>query len=96
MLFVVLFEDNPDAADQRNAHMAAHLAFLTRHKTQIQAAGPLTDEAGEGAGGLWLVDARDAEAVRTLVESDPLWPTGLRRSVRILSWRQVFAAGAVV
>jgi hypothetical protein len=27
------------------------------------------------------------------VKEDPFWPTGLRRSVRILSWSQVFAEG---
>jgi len=32
-------------------------------------------------------------AVRRLVEADPFWPAGLRRSVRILAWRQVFVDG---
>ena len=27
------------------------------------------------------------------IKADPFWPTGLRRSVRILSWAQVFAEG---
>jgi uncharacterized protein YciI len=27
------------------------------------------------------------------VKADPFWPTGLRHSVRILSWSQVFADG---
>jgi hypothetical protein len=33
--------------------------------------------------------------VRRLCERDPFWPTGLRKSVRILEWRQVFADGQV-
>jgi uncharacterized protein len=28
-----------------------------------------------------------------LVRSDPFWPTGLRETVRVLQWTQVFADG---
>lgn len=93
MTFIVLFEDDPARSDQRAAHMEAHLAFLADHKTQIMAAGPLFEPEGAGAGGMWIVDALDKAAVRWLVEADPFWPTGLRRSIRILAWRRVFAEG---
>lgn len=94
MIYAVLFEDNESHADQRTAHMAAHLAFLERNAKHITAAGPMTDTAdGRPAGGMWLVTAEDAEAVRALVEEDPFWPTGLRKSLRILQWTQVFADG---
>lgn len=92
MMYAVLFEDDPARADRRQAHMPAHLTFLAANADRIRAAGPLL-EAGAGAGGLWLVEAEDAAAVRTLCEADPFWPTGLRRSVRILEWRRVFADG---
>ncbi|MEM9147501.1 MAG: YciI family protein [Pseudomonadota bacterium] len=92
MLFAVLFEDAPDApADLRQRHMRAHLDFLAAHAQQIHAAGPLNGEGPQG--GLWLVEAEDAEAVRALTRADPFWPTGLRQSVRICAWRQVFAEG---
>lgn len=95
-LHVVLFEDDPSRAeDIRRRHMAEHLAFLERHAASIRAAGPLTDPVdGAPAGGLWLVEAADAATVEALVRADPFWPTGLRRSVRVLAWRQVFADGA--
>jgi uncharacterized protein YciI len=94
MKFVVLFEDNPAAGtDVRRQHMAAHLAFLEKHAAKVQAAGPLQTSDGHGAGGLWLVDAADAAEVDALVKEDPFWPTGLRQSVRILAWKQVFAGG---
>jgi uncharacterized protein len=48
---------------------------------------------GQGAGGLWLVEAADAFEVDALVKEDPFWPTGLRKSVRVLTWKQVFADG---
>ena len=94
MKFVVLFEDNPGLGDSvRKTHMPAHLAFLERNEKVIEAAGPLLTADGAGAGGLWVVESTDATAVQALVEADPFWPTGLRKSARILQWKQVFAAG---
>ena len=94
MIYAVWFEDNPDRAEMRAKHMAQHLAFLDRHATHIRAAGPLTEAAsGLPAGGLWIVDAEDQQAVRDLIEADPFWPTGLRKDVRVLTWTQVFARG---
>ncbi len=95
MIYAALFEDDDRHADKRARHMADHLSFLDRNNLTIISAGPLIDTAdGSGAGGLWLVRAEDADQVRSLVEADPFWPTGLRKSVRILAWRQVFADGA--
>lgn len=94
MLFAVLFEDNPGTGVEiRVRHMPDHLAFLERNNAKIKAAGPLATEAGSGAGGMWLVEATDEAGVRKLVEEDPLWPSGLRKSVQILRWNQVFADG---
>lgn len=94
MLYAVLFEDDSArAAEIRREVLPAHLAFLERNAAHIQAAGPLRARSGEPAGGLWLVQADDPAAVDALVRADPFWPTGLRRSVRILGWSQVFAEG---
>ena len=95
MIYAVLLEDNPERAEMRAKFMADHLAFLERHADSIKAAGPLTEcESDRAAGGLWIVNAADVAAVRSLIETDPLWPTGLRKSVRILAWMQVFCDGA--
>jgi uncharacterized protein len=94
MKFVVLFEDHPDAsADVRRNHMSEHLAFLERNSRRVNGAGPLKTSSGQGAGGIWIVDANDADEVDQLVKEDPFWPTGLRKSVRILAWHQVYAEG---
>lgn len=94
MKFVVLFEDNPEAgADVRTKHMPDHLAFLERNAARIEAAGPLRTQDGDAAGGLWIAEAADETEIRKLIEEDPFWPTGLRKSVTILSWTQVFADG---
>ena len=94
MLYVALFEDNPNvAAEVRREHMPAHLSFLEKNAAQIKAAGPLRARSGDPAGGLWVIHADSVDAVDALVKKDPFWPTGLRQSVRILAWSQVFADG---
>jgi uncharacterized protein len=94
MLFAVLFEDNEScAAEVRSRHMPEHLDFLSRHASMIQAAGPLRQNDDSGAGGLWLVEADAPETVDQLVQTDPFWSAGLRRSVRVLIWKQVFVDG---
>ena len=94
MLYAVLFENNPTlGADVRRLHMSAHLSFLENNAARITAAGPLRASSGDPAGGLWIVEADSSDEVDALVKEDPFWSTGLRRSVRILSWSQVFANG---
>jgi uncharacterized protein len=94
MLYVVLFEDNATlGADVRRRHMAAHLSFLEHNAARIKAAGPLRALSGGPAGGLWIVDADSPDVIDALVKADPFWPTGLRHSVRILCWSQVFSDG---
>jgi uncharacterized protein YciI len=93
MLYIVLFTDDPDRAAIRGRLMPEHLAFLESHRDRIRAAGPLIEADGSAAGGLWLVEAANGQAVDDLVKCDPFWPTGLRKAVRILQWAQVFADG---
>lgn len=94
MKFIILFEDDPAApADVRSRFMPAHLAFLEANASSISAAGPLSDREGAPAGGLWVVDVDSPEDADRLVRADPFWPTGLRKSFRVLAWRQVFADG---
>ncbi len=94
MIYAVIFEDDASRADARAQYMPEHLSFLQRNAACIQAAGPLKDTANSApAGGLWIVQADSPQAVQSLVEADPFWPSGLRKSVRILEWTQVFADG---
>ncbi len=94
MLYAVLFEDNPAvSSDIRRQHMSDHLSFLEKNAQRIKAAGPLKGLSEEPQGGLWIVEADSPDAVDLLVKEDPFWPTGLRRSVRVLGWSQVFADG---
>ena len=93
-MYAVLLEDDASRADVRAQHMSDHLSFLERNAASIHAAGPLKDTARDApAGGLWVVQADSPQAVQSLIETDPFWPTGLRKSVRILEWSQVFSDG---
>ena len=92
--YIVLLSDNEARADQRHLHMQAHLNFLSSHADAIVAAGPVKDaETDRSTGGVWLVEAENVRQVRSLLETDPFWPTGLRESVQILLWQQVFRDG---
>ena len=94
MKYAVIFEDNEHAdPDIRKRHMAAHLAFLDSNGATIEAAGPLANTDGSVSGGLWLVEADDADTIERLVHADPFWPTGLRQSVSIMAWTRVYADG---
>lgn len=94
MRYIVFFEDAPGAdPGLRAKHMPAHLGFLEAVHPQVLAAGPLRDGAGEPAGGLWIVEADGDEAVEGLIHRDPFFPTGLRKSWRILAWTRVFEGG---
>lgn len=95
MKYVILLEDSPTAdAGIRKAHMAAHLDFLEAHADKVEAAGPLSEPSGAGAGGLWIVEAASEAEARQLVHEDPFWPTGLRQFVTVLRWTRVFADGS--
>lgn len=94
MRFIVKFTDNEEHADKRQKFMTDHLAFLAKNSDAVLAAGPLVEtETGAGAGGLWVVDADDAAAVQALVEADPFFPTGLRKDIKIQTWKIVFEHG---
>lgn len=94
MPYLILFEDAPGHDHVRAEKMPDHLAFLGRNAARIHAAGPLFD-GDTGAGGAWLVDVDDPSQAEALVHEDPFWPNGLRKSVRVLRWHQVFADGKV-
>ena len=95
MKFIILFEDAPDAdPDIRKTHMMKHLKFLEENSDKIEAAGPLSDAAGHGRDGLWIIEAGSEDEAEKLVHEDPFWPTGLRKSYSIIKWKQVYLDGA--
>lgn len=95
MRYVILLEDNPTADPGIRAKlMPDHLRFLEANGDHILAAGPLKDESGAPAGGIWVIEAESVDVAGQLIREDPFWPTGLRQSWRVLEWTRVFADGA--
>jgi len=97
VLYVVLLEDEPSKADMRPKHQAEHVAYVEKLLGKLRSAGPLTDPKTNGpAGGIWIVEAGSPGEVQAMLEADPFYKAGLRKSIRILAWKQVFADGKKV
>ncbi|MEM5477434.1 YciI family protein [Pacificibacter sp. AS14] len=94
MLYAIHFHDDITADPNiRPQYMQQHLAFLSENEAVIRAAGPLKENDGAVKSGLWLVDVETVEQAWQLVKADPFWPTGLRDTVEIKEWAQVFSDG---
>lgn len=94
MIYALIFEDDEKHASKRPQYMADHLQFLMDNQDSIKAAGPIKDAAtSTPAGGMWLVEADSLGQVQELIEADPFWAIGLRKTTRLLEWSQVFADG---
>ncbi len=96
MRWVAIFDDNEGLDSIRKEHGAAHFDYLALNRDQIVIAGGLRPAPGEWyCGGLWVmeVDAR-SDAVR-LVEGDPYFRLGLRKSYRLPVWGKAPCYGAV-
>jgi len=90
MRFVALLEDKPDTGALRDAHQAAHEAFLRTHKGTILMAGALREQAdARPIGGLWLFEADSKQAVEVIIAEDPFYKAGMRATIRVLDWRTV-------
>jgi len=97
LLYVVLLEDEPKNADARPKYLKDHVAYLETLLGKIRSAGPLTDtKTNTAAGGIWIIEAGSADEVQKMLEADPFYKAGLRKSIRILAWKQVFADGKKV
>ena len=72
MKFAVVCEDKPNSTDIRLATREAHLAYLKSATVDIQLAGPLLTDDGEGMiGSLFIIEADDQAAVQGFADNDP-------------------------
>lgn len=91
MLFVALFDDDPEQLSVRQDRMDAHLAYLDREKDRILVGGSLREAPDQSArGGLWIIEASDRQEAEKLCHGDPFWTGGLRMSVTVLHWSKAF------
>lgn len=92
MQYVVLFENNPETCVTiRLSYLPLHIAFLQRHSHAIEAAGTLSDGSDPAHAAMWVLEAENEAEVERYVREDPFWPTGLRKSFKIMRWRQWFS-----
>ena len=92
--YAVHFEDDPTKQSVRGEHQQEHEQFLQRCGERIVNAGVLHREGGATpVGGLWVVRGASELDVRGLIEADPFFVHGLRRTIRL--WQFSPSPGAV-
>jgi len=91
MAFMIVTFDAPGKRAVRDAHRAAHYAFLEAHQDRIIASGGLRDdEDQEFIGGLILLDVPTRAEAVAFTDHDPFQQAGLFGSVTITRWRKAF------
>ncbi len=88
MLIALICRDKAGALPVRQAHRAAHLAYLRASAPQVALAGPLLDD-GQMAGSLIVLDVPDMAAARAWAAADPYAQAGLFASVTLHEWKRV-------
>lgn len=83
-MYAVHFDDDPTKQSVREEHQQDHNAYLQACQERIVKAGVLHREGSEVVvGGLWLVWGKSELDARALIEADPFFVNGLRRTVRV-------------
>ncbi|WP_137927440.1 YciI family protein [Cupriavidus sp. 2SB] len=94
MPYMIETFDKPDHQHVRQANRPTHLDFLEENKALLLACGAkLSDDGGDGGGGLYIVDVDTREAAQAFIEADPFFKVGLFRDVNIVRWRKAYLDG---
>jgi uncharacterized protein YciI len=86
-LFVVFCVDKPHSVDLRMANREAHLAYVRERLDQVKVGGPMTDEEGDMAGSLLILDVADRAAAEAFTAGDPYSKAGLFERVDVKPFR---------
>jgi uncharacterized protein YciI len=87
-VYAVHFEDEPSKQSVRDKYKQDHNEYLQHCAARIVNAGVLhRSDSASPLGGLWLVRGLNELDVRGVIEADPYFVHGLRRTVRV--WRFV-------
>lgn len=89
MLFVARFTDKPDIAEKRAELLQAHFDWLAANDDKVLLAGAMRNDAGEGLGGLWVIEADSKAEAEQVYQNDPFFANGLRAKVEV--WHYVKA-----
>ena len=84
-MFAIHLEDDPERAADRQRLDTAHRAFLCALAERVVMAGALGRSGPDGlpSGEFWVVRAASELQARELIETNPLFSAGIRRSIRI-------------
>ncbi|MEM9303412.1 MAG: YciI family protein [Pseudomonadota bacterium] len=94
MHFLIRCYDGPDSAGPREAHLAAHLAWVKANQDPLRVAGPVLDADGAMVGSCYVIEADDLAAARTWFEGDPYAAAGFWERVDITPFMPVAGAWA--
>lgn len=88
-LFSVYRIDRSDglAAQIRAETRPAHRDYMMRFADRVRLGGPLLDAAGEGCGGLMVIEAEDEAEVQEILRNDPFEIAGLSERIEIFPFR---------
>jgi len=91
-LFVLIGRDGPDVLERRKTHRPSHLEYLGAfaRADRVVFAGPLKDQSGQPRGSIYVFEAPDLAAAKSLVSSDPYVREGIFEIVDVFETMQVF------
>lgn len=96
--WVVIFEDHPrEIGDPIRKHQhQAHFDYLAAHSDRILIGGGLRPDQDQWyCGGLWVIEVETRDEAVVLIENDPYFTLGLRKSYRLMIWGKAPNYGAV-
>jgi hypothetical protein len=97
--WIALFEDHDEdiSGPIRKQHGQAHFDYLATHAEHIRLGGGLRRDPGEWyCGGLWVLEVADRAEAVALVEADPYYKLGLRKTYRLFTWGKAPCYGDVI
>lgn len=90
-MYAVICFDRPDSAALRDAHRAAHVAFLNANAARIVFGGPLKSAAdGPSTGALIVVDCATRQEADAFIAADPFYRGGVYENVSVRAFKRVF------
>lgn len=89
MAFIVQAMDRAGGQSVRQAHRAAHLAFLANAGAVVLLAGPLLSDEGAMVGSLLIVDHETVDAVTHWLADDPYTRADLFETVSVKAFKPV-------
>jgi len=82
--FVLFCTDHPNSLDRRLSVREQHLAYVAEAGADlIKLAGPMSNDAGEMCGSMFIIEAKDKAAVEAFNAADPYKIAGVFERVEI-------------